>query len=59
MFSNPETDILECEVKRALGSTAVNKARGWETVLRWQRNRTGRPILHFLSKKFIERIFER
>ena len=26
VLSHPEPDILECEVKRALGSTAVNKA---------------------------------
>ena len=26
MVSNPGPDILECEVKWALGSTAVNKA---------------------------------
>ena len=29
MVSNPGPDILECEVKRALESTAVNKADGW------------------------------
>ena len=28
MASSPETDILECEVKQALGSAAVNKASG-------------------------------
>ena len=28
MVSHPEPDILECEVKWALGSTAVNKASG-------------------------------
>ena len=28
MVSHPEPDILECEVKQALGSTAVNKASG-------------------------------
>ena len=27
-ISHPEPDILECEVKWALGSTAVNKASG-------------------------------
>ena len=32
MFSHPETDILECEVKRALGSTAVNKASGCDRI---------------------------
>ena len=26
VVSHPETDILECEVRWALGSTAVNKA---------------------------------
>ena len=26
VLSHPEPNILECEVKRALGSTAVNKA---------------------------------
>ena len=28
VVSHPELDILECEVRQALGSTAVNKARG-------------------------------
>ena len=28
VVSHPEPDILECEVKWALGSTAVNKASG-------------------------------
>ena len=28
VVSHPEPDILECEVKRALKSTAVNKASG-------------------------------
>ena len=28
MVSHPEPDILECEVKWALGSTAINKASG-------------------------------
>jgi len=28
VVSHPEPDILECEVKWALGSTAVNKACG-------------------------------
>ena len=28
VVSHPEPDILEWEVKRALGSTAVNKASG-------------------------------
>ena len=28
MVSHPEPDILECEVKRALRSIAVNKASG-------------------------------
>ena len=28
VVSHPELDILECEVKWALGSTAVNKASG-------------------------------
>ena len=28
VVSHPEPDILECEVKWALGSTAANKARG-------------------------------
>ena len=28
VVSHPEPDTLECEVKRALGSTAVNKASG-------------------------------
>ena len=28
MVTYPEPDILECEVKWALGSTAVNKASG-------------------------------
>ena len=29
VVSHQEPDILECEVKRALESTAVNKADGW------------------------------
>ena len=29
VVSHQELDILECEVKRALESTAVNKADGW------------------------------
>ena len=28
VVSHPEPDILECEAKQALGSTAVNKASG-------------------------------
>ena len=28
VISHPEPDILECEVKWALGSTAVNKTSG-------------------------------
>ena len=28
VVSHPEPDILECEVKQAWGSTAVNKASG-------------------------------
>ena len=32
MVSNPGPDILECEVKRALGSTTVNKAREWDRI---------------------------
>ena len=30
--SNPKQDILECEVKRTLGSTAVNKASGYDGI---------------------------
>ena len=33
MVSHPEPDILECEVKWALGSTAVNEASGWDRIL--------------------------
>ena len=29
VVSHQEPDILECEVKRALESSAVNKADGW------------------------------
>ena len=32
VFSHPELDILECEVKWALGSTAVNKASGCDRI---------------------------
>ena len=32
VVSHPEPDILECEVKWALGSTAVNKANGCDGV---------------------------
>ena len=30
--THPEPDILECEVKWALGSTAVNKASGCDEI---------------------------
>ena len=32
VVSHLEPDTLECEVKRALGSTAVNKARGYNGI---------------------------
>ena len=32
VVSHPEPDILECEVKLALGSTAVNKASGCDGI---------------------------
>ena len=32
VVSHPELDILECEVKWALGSTAVNKASGCDEI---------------------------
>ena len=32
MVSYPEPDILECEVKWTLGSTAVNKASGYDGI---------------------------
>ena len=32
LVSHPEPDILECEVKWALGSTAVNKASGGDGI---------------------------
>ena len=32
MVSDPKPDILECEVKWALGSTAVNKASGCDGI---------------------------
>ena len=32
MVSHPEPDILECEVKWALGSTAVNKTSGCDGI---------------------------
>ena len=32
VVSHPEPDILECEVKWALGSTAVNKASGHDGI---------------------------
>ena len=41
VVSHPEPDILECEAKQALGSTAVNKASGWN----------GIPIELFISLK--------
>ena len=39
-----EPDILECEVKWALGSMTMNKASGGGAVLRWLRNRMGRSL---------------
>ena len=32
VVSHPETNVLECEVKWALRSTAVNKASGWNEI---------------------------
>ena len=32
VFTHVEPDILECEVKRALGSTAANKASGGDGI---------------------------
>ena len=32
VVSHPESDILECELKWALRSTVVNKARGWNEI---------------------------
>ena len=32
MATHPEPDILECEAKQALGSTAVNKASGCNAI---------------------------
>ena len=32
MITHPEPDILECEVKWALGSTATNKAIGGDGI---------------------------
>ena len=32
MVSHPEPDILDCEVKWALGSTAVDKASGCDGI---------------------------
>ena len=32
MVTHPELDILECEVKWALGSTAANKASGGDGI---------------------------
>ena len=32
MVSHPEPDIVECEVKKALGSTAVNKPSGCDGI---------------------------
>ena len=32
VVSNPEPDILQCEVKWPLGSTAVNKASGYDGI---------------------------
>ena len=32
VVSNTEPDILQCEVKWALGSTAVNKASGYDRI---------------------------
>ena len=57
VITHLEPDILECEVKSALGSITMNKASGGDgipvelfqilkdqVVLRWQRNRMGRPL---------------
>ena len=35
MVIHPEPDILECEVKWALRSTAVNKASGCDEITEW------------------------
>ena len=32
MISHPEPDIVNCEVKWTLRSTAVNKANGWDEI---------------------------
>ena len=32
MVSHPQSDILECEVRGVLGSTAVNKASGCDGI---------------------------
>ena len=32
VVTHPKQDILECEVKRTLGSTAVNKASGYDGI---------------------------
>ena len=32
MVSHPQSDILECEVRRVLGSTAINKASGCDGI---------------------------
>ena len=32
LVSHPEPAIVECEVKRTLGSTIVNKAREWDGI---------------------------
>ena len=32
MVFQPESDIVECEVEQALGSTAINKASGCDEI---------------------------
>ena len=44
VITSLEPDILECEVKWALGSMTMNKASGGGAVLRWLRNRMGRSL---------------
>ena len=53
---HPEPDILECKVKWALGSTAVNKASGCSEIAKelnysnHQRRMPSRSCIHYVSK---------
>ena len=54
VVSHPEPDILECEIKGALGSTSVNKASGWDETpveLLKTLNNAAIRVLHWICKQ--------